>query len=60
MKKNKKVTAYQITNYPTKRINKINKKSIKFEPTITFHVFPSFGGVTWGMIKEDDNGKDNK
>ena len=57
MKKNKKVTAYQITNYPSK---KINKKNIKIEPTVTFHVLPPLDGVIWQMTKEDKNGKDNK
>jgi len=57
MKNNKKVTAYQITNYPTK---KISKNNIKIEPTVTFHVLPPLDGVIWEMRKEVKNGKDNK
>ena len=57
MKKSKKVTAYQITNYPTK---KIRKNNIKIEPTVTFHVLPPLDGVIWQMKKEVQNGKDNK
>ena len=60
MKNNKKVTAYQITNYPTKKKRK--KEIIIIEPTFTCEIFPplTLNSVISEMVKEAKNGKDNK
>jgi len=60
MRKKDKITAYQISNYTTKK--KIKKEIMIIEPTFTCEIFPplTLNGVISEMIKEAKNGKDNK
>ena len=60
MKKKDKVTAYQITNYTTKKKRK--KDIMIIEPTFTCHIFPplTVNSVISEMVKEAKDGKNNK